>query len=263
MGDDRRSASRVRISGVRITYESASGERIDADAFDLGIGGAFVRTATPLAVGKRISLEIQVIGQPGPWAAIGRVVWTRQKGEGDAAPPGMGIKLIDADDAVFAGLERLTELRERTEPGVGKPSSAPPPVSPAPSITAPPARAHAPVVVLPPEREMTLLGVGSSEDATPAPPMAAPPAREGSVPIDLRSRKPAAARTDGAIPAASSEPAHATSPPTPTATAANERTKPTEIKRSSGRWIAILVLLVVAGVAAYVLVTGVTKLPLR
>lgn len=162
----------MRISGVRVTYESASGERVDADALDLGGGGVFVRTAAPLPVGKRIGLEIQVIGEPGPWAAVGRVVWTRTKGEGDQAPPGMGVKLIDADDAVIAAIERLVETRERTDPGVGKPSTPPPTPEPAP------------VVAVSQERERTLMGVGAAEEAAPARVPSQPP-REQSVAIDL------------------------------------------------------------------------------
>jgi uncharacterized protein (TIGR02266 family) len=121
MADERRSARRARLSGVRITYESASGERLEADALDLSRSGLFVRTAKPLGVGKRIALEIQVLGQPGPWSALGRVVWTRDSGDGDR-PPGMGVKLIDVDDGVVATMDRLVETREPTEPGVGGPS---------------------------------------------------------------------------------------------------------------------------------------------
>jgi uncharacterized protein (TIGR02266 family) len=166
MVDERRSSHRVRISGVRVTYETASGS-VEADALDLGPGGLFVRTAAPLAVGKRLSLEIQVIGEQGPWMAMGRVVWTRVKGEGDHAPPGMGVKIIDADDGVIAAIEHLVETREKTEPGVG-PGSNPPP---------PPSR----------QREPTLSGVGPAP--TSSPPPAPPPERERSIAIDLATRK--------------------------------------------------------------------------
>jgi uncharacterized protein (TIGR02266 family) len=234
MTGDRRSAPRVRISGVRITYESASGERIEADALDLGTGGTFIRTAAPLAVGKRVSLEIQVIGKPGPWAALGRVVWTRERGEGDKAPPGMGIKLIDADDAVVAGIDHLVETRESTEPGVGAPSRPPPAVAPDPPRAE--ASVVAPVIAAIPERERTLLGVGASDDGMPAPP------REASVPIDLIAKPPATGSTN--VPLKEPDEANAI-----------------KTKRSTGRWIAIGLLLVVAAVAAYVLVTGIVKYP--
>jgi uncharacterized protein (TIGR02266 family) len=151
------------MSGVRVTYDNA-GVDVEADAVDLAAGGLFIRTAAPLPLGKRIALEIHVIGEPGPWSVLGRVVWTRDKGEGDQAPPGMGVKLIDADDGVIASIERIIETRERTEPGIGGPGSNPPP----------------PVA---PQREATVLGVGPPIDRTP------PPAREQSIAIDLAARK--------------------------------------------------------------------------
>ena len=183
MAEERRSSHRVRIAGVRVTYESASGERVETNAVDLGGGGLFIRTAAPLGVGKRISLEIQVVGEAGPWSAVGRVIWTREKGEGDAAPPGMGVKLIDADDTVLAAIERLVETRERTEPGVGK-GSTPPPV--------------APVIAVAPERERTLMGVGVAPEESPAPPR---PPREASIAIDLVPKSPVVAPTPVARPA--------------------------------------------------------------
>ncbi|HEY3819742.1 MAG TPA: PilZ domain-containing protein [Polyangiaceae bacterium] len=229
MAEERRSSHRVRIAGVRVMYETGSGERVETDAVDLGGGGVFVRTATPLAVGKRLSLEIQVIGESGPWSAIGRVVWTREKGEGEKAPPGMGVKLIDAEDVVLAAIERLVETRERTEPGVGKGSTPPPPVA-------------APVIAVGPERERTLMGVGTAPDEAPEKPAAPLPPREASVAIDLVAKRPAP------MPAPSARPA-------PSA--------PVEKSGGSGRLIVILLLLVVAGVAAYVLLDGFLRPPGR
>ena len=225
MADERRSAHRVRLTGVRVNYESAAGESIQADALDLGVGGVFVRTAAPLAVGKRIALEIHVVGEVGPWSAIGRVVWTRDKGEGEKAPPGMAVKFIDADEAVIAAIERLVETRERTEPGVGKPSSPPP--------------NPAPVVVVVPERERTLMGVGIAPEepaAAPPPPREPSIAREPSVAIDLVSKK-------------SVPPPASLRPPEP------------QKRGGPGRLIVVLLLLVVAGVAAYVLLDGFLRPP--
>src|SRR5579872_2844376 len=118
MPDDRRKSRRVRLSGVRVAFESASGEVHEADAANLSREGVFVRSATPLAVGKRLSLDIKVTGEPAPWAALGRVVWVRQAAEGDALPAGMAVKFIDVDDVVVAAIDRLIETREQTEPGV-------------------------------------------------------------------------------------------------------------------------------------------------
>jgi uncharacterized protein (TIGR02266 family) len=230
MAEERRSSHRIHISGVRVTYESGTGERVDADVVDLGGGGMFIRTAAPLPVGKRISLELQVVGEPGPWSALGRVVWSREKGEGDKAPPGMGVKLIDAEDAVLAAIEHLVETREPTEPGVGTGSTPPP--------------APAPVIAVAPERERTLMGVGTSEEEAPAAPKEAlPTPREASVAIDLVAQKPLAA-------APSATPAVA--PPATPKTAP----RPEEKTGGAGRLVVILLLLVVAAIAAYVLLDG-------
>jgi uncharacterized protein (TIGR02266 family) len=163
--EERRAARRAQLAGVRVTYESAAGDRVDADATDLARGGLFVRTATPLPVGKRIALEIQVVGEQAPWSALGRVVWIRERGEGDEQPPGMGVKLIDVDDAVAAGLDRLVETREPTEPGVGEP-------------------AQAPLPAVPLTRERTIQGLGGGRAQAIA------LAREKSIPIDLVARRP-------------------------------------------------------------------------
>jgi uncharacterized protein (TIGR02266 family) len=232
MAEERRSAHRAHIGGVRATYESAVGGTVEADVVDLGTGGVFVRTAAPLAVGKRISLDIQVIGEEAPWSAVGRVVWTRDKGEGERRPPGMAVKFIDVDEQVLASIERLVETRERTEPGVGKPSSPPPAVAPvAPVVTVG-------AVGTAPERERTLMGVGIAPEEPPPSP---PPAREQSVAIDLVAKKSVRPMP----------------PPTP-------RQPPVvEAERGSGRIVVVLLLLIVAGVAAYVLLDGFLRPPLH
>jgi uncharacterized protein (TIGR02266 family) len=227
MPDERRSSHRIHLSGVRVTYESAGGESIEADVLDLGTGGVFVRTAAPLPVGKRISLEIQVIGERGPWGALGRVVWVREKGEGDKAPPGMAVKFIDADEAVLAAIERLVDTRERTEPGVGK--STPPP-------------AASPVVVVAPERERTLMGVGLGTDE----------GRDPSVPIELVPRRTAQASASALAPASAPAPAPA-----------RLHTDNVPPRSGPGRLLVILLLLAVAGVAAYVLLDGFLRPPGR
>lgn len=250
MPDERRGSKRAHISGVRVTYESASGERVEADALDLSTGGLFVRTSSPLGVGKRITLDIQIVGEPSAWSALGRVVWVRPQ-SAPGMPAGMGVKLIDVDDAVVAAIDLLVETREPTSPGVGAGVNAQ--IAPvAPAVMAPPV----------PERERTLMGVGAADSDKPAerqpeprPPagvrVPAPPpagreesfAREASVAIDLVAAKPP------------SKP-----PPAP----AKRPAEPTPAPGgSAGRWVIILLLLVVAGIAAYVLLDGFLRPPGR
>jgi uncharacterized protein (TIGR02266 family) len=243
MPDERRGSKRANISGVRVTYESANGQRVEAEALDLSTGGLFLRTNTPLAVGKRITLDIQVIGEPSSWSALGRVVWVRPNAA-PGMPAGMGVKLIDVEDAVVNAIDSLVETREPTSPGVGagvKGEIAP--VTPV--VMAPPV----------PEREQTLMGVGAAESERPAArggvkpavgvrvpeaPRAPAIASEASIAIELVSRRP------------SSRP-----PPAPVA-------RPQEARGGAGgRWVIILLLLVVAGIAAYGVIDGFLRPPGR
>jgi uncharacterized protein (TIGR02266 family) len=187
MSDERRNTHRAQVPGVHATYETASGDLQRAEVMDLAVGGLFLRTDAPVAVGKRVALDIEVTGESAPWSALGRVVWIRPTTVDEERPAGMAIKLIDVDDDVRVGIERLVALRERTEPGVGGAAS-------------PQAQAG----------ERTVLGVGepTAGDMVPTPvafapmempaeiPADAPPAalaspitREVSIAIDLVARK--------------------------------------------------------------------------
>jgi uncharacterized protein (TIGR02266 family) len=153
MSEERRSAPRARISGARVTYESAlGGDRVEADALNLGRGGLFVLTEKPLPVGKRIALDIQVAGELVPWPAVGRVIWSRERTDGERRPAGMGVKLIDVDDAVLETIERLVEGREAVDVAEALAEGE----RPTPDV------ATAPIVTVAPERERTILGMGSA-----------------------------------------------------------------------------------------------------
>jgi uncharacterized protein (TIGR02266 family) len=167
MLDDRRSARRALLSGVGVTVENATGERLEAGVLDMSRGGIFVRTEARIAVGKRLSLEINVTGEPSPWPALGRVVWIRTAGEGLDRPAGLGVRLIDIDDTVTVAIDRLVETREPTIFGVGDPSPIGVPGIPSISID---------------ERESPPGGGDES-------PEAAPEVREASVAINLVARK--------------------------------------------------------------------------
>jgi uncharacterized protein (TIGR02266 family) len=110
MAVERREARRAFIPGMHVVFEAAAGERVEADVLDVGSGGLFIRTAKPIAVGKRLSLEVAAVAGVAAWTALGRVVWTRDRGTKDA-PPGMGVKIIDVDDRVVAAIDRAVEAR--------------------------------------------------------------------------------------------------------------------------------------------------------
>ena len=177
MRDERRKARRARIPGMRVIFESAAGERVEADVLDIGSGGLFIRTARPLAAGKRVSLDVQGLPGLAAWSAHGRVVWTREVGTKDAAP-GMGVKLIDVDDAVVTAIDGLVDARNGTQ----SPTGAREPPAREPTVLGlgtpeKPAVAASPIVPVAPARERTVLGVG----AAGAPAAAKAPERERSV----------------------------------------------------------------------------------
>jgi uncharacterized protein (TIGR02266 family) len=209
MSVERRKAHRAAIPGMRVVFEGAEAERVETDVLNVSSGGMFIRTSKPLPVGKRLSLEIEAVADVGAWSALGRIVWTREK-ETPTAAPGMGVKLIDVDDAVVANLDRLVAAREsqrvatavkapereRTVLGLGTPARPPPRER---SVQEPPegdwdlpeglhdVHGMPTRQVVVPQRVVTV--VSMPEDV---PPQTPPPARELSIAIDLVARKPAA-----------------------------------------------------------------------
>jgi uncharacterized protein (TIGR02266 family) len=247
MAEERRSAPRARISGVRVTYESASGDQVETDALNLGRGGLFVRAAKPLSVGKRLSLDIQVAGELVPWSALGRVVWMRAESDGERHPAGMGVKLIDVEDAVVATIDRLVAGREHTEPGV---QGVEAPAQPAPGAS---------IVRPAPVRERTLVGVGSGFPQPAAQPAASASRSKPSAPEPVAAREPSIVLDLVAGDVASTPPPRRSRRPPELqpygATPASQR--PSPVKRGGGRrWIVVLLFLVVAGAAAYLLLGG-------
>ena len=250
MAEERRSAPRARISGARVTYESANGDHTETDALNLARGGLFVRTERPLAVGKRLALEIQVAGELVPWSALGRVVWIREHDDGDRRPAGMGVKLIDVEDSVAATIERLVAGRAHIDGGIDSP--------PQPALVAP-------IVSVGAARERTIHGLGASSFPVAERPIpreaAAPPsmtpepeeAREPSVVVDLVSRSTPTGPTE----ANGRRSKETLRPAAPYLEAAMSSTAPPTAKRGNGRgWMFVLLLLVATGAAAYLLLDG-------
>jgi len=82
-------ASRRLPVRVLVEYESLEDFLIDYTA-NISIGGMFIRTEKPLAVGTRFRLRFRVPGRKKPIATYGEVRWAM--GEGDVGGhPGMGI----------------------------------------------------------------------------------------------------------------------------------------------------------------------------
>jgi uncharacterized protein (TIGR02266 family) len=124
MPDNRRTARRAILPGARATFEDATGNRHEVDVGNLSVGGLFLQTESPLPAGKRISLEVHVVGQPTPWPAMGRVAWVRWLSD-DEAPAGMGVKIIDIDETASSAIEALVERLCPPEPPLKAPDAPP------------------------------------------------------------------------------------------------------------------------------------------
>ncbi|HEY3816848.1 MAG TPA: PilZ domain-containing protein [Polyangiaceae bacterium] len=146
MQQERRSAHRARVPGAHVTYESASDAAQDGEALDISAGGMFIRTAKPAPVGRRLAIELRLAGDGRSFSALGRVMWTRPSA-GPFKPSGMGVQLIDIDEAALHAIERavasMPPARERTVRGVGTP--APPVVA---AARRPPRRGRAEPIAL-------------------------------------------------------------------------------------------------------------------
>jgi uncharacterized protein (TIGR02266 family) len=264
MGEERRKARRGRVPGLRVEYEDAAGGKVEAEALDVCSGGAFILTPAPLAPGKRLSLDVALDGETTRWSALARVVWTRPSGS-PGGPPGMGVKIIDADDAMIALIERLVDSGERTDPGTGG--------------TKIPARERTmlgigmaekkeeavarPIVGLAPTREKTILGMGMVAGLPPvnvgetAPPASAspetpqvPPAPDSdeSLALDLVAKKPHVAVTEAA-----KEPELVPKEPESSPPITEDSLSAAGLPRRRGRtWLVLLLLLAIAGGAVYV-----------
>ncbi len=203
MTTERRTDARGK-SSARVTFTDATSDTpSEGELHDIGRGGMFVATKTPLPVGKRIDVDVHAEGSS-PITGMARVVWVRDAAHDDL-PAGMGIKFIDVDDAALAAIDELVGLkknvRERTMLGIPAPVKIEAPkVEPA-KVEAP--QVDPPKKVEPPRpaetakpplksRERTVLGIAppvvrekelSWSDDEPEPePAPAPAKKEASAP---------------------------------------------------------------------------------
>ena len=108
---DRRGAGRV---PVRMLVEYADKRDFVTDyTANMNLGGMFIRTEAPLALGTRFQLRFQVQGRAEPIDTTATVRWSQPATSGGALYAGMGVQfdaLSEADeDAVFAMLESFND----------------------------------------------------------------------------------------------------------------------------------------------------------
>lgn len=104
-----------------VTYEAANGGApTSAVARDAALGGLFIETKKPLAVGALLSVELT-----SPDAAVtleARVFSTRSKAEGPDKPAGMAVRFLDLPAGVLGKLQAILDHHRppaKTRLGVG------------------------------------------------------------------------------------------------------------------------------------------------
>src|SRR6185312_8715000 len=167
---------------ARVTFTDARSDKpAEGQLRDIGRGGMFVATTSPVPLGKRLDFEV-TLATGGTIAGMARVVWVRDAAAGDL-PAGMGIKFIDVDNDALVAIDRLVGLkknvRERTVLGIAAPApGAAPAPKPAPKSEPKTVPAPPPAVK---SRERTVLGIAppaatrEKELSWPDEPPAAPP----------------------------------------------------------------------------------------
>ncbi len=260
---ERRKHRRAPLPGMRVSYEDAAGQRAEAEVLDIGAGGMFVRCDRPMAVGKGLTVEITAPGDGARWSALGRVAWVRAD-TGPEGPAGMGVRFVDAEDAMLARVAELVAARERTDPGTGgtKTPAREPTVLGVGAPRAAEAQAT-PIIAVAPTRETTVLGVGAPEEPD-APEAASRDARLGeeapllerSVPIELTAAR---VKAEAAAPAAAAGAASEAAPEAEAEPKGAPAAEPSEAslaaagvpRRRARVWPAVLLVLVGAGFAVY------------
>lgn len=107
-----------------VTYEAEDGPK-SAVARDVALGGLFIETKEPLAVGALLSVELSSPKQTATLEA--RVFDVRPKREGAEKPAGMAVRFIDLPDAMLVKLQEVLEHHRppaRTRLGVGDDTEA-------------------------------------------------------------------------------------------------------------------------------------------
>lgn len=109
------------VRRMLVAYEPATGgPSVNAVGRDAALGGLFIETNAPLAVGALLTVELK-----SPTASVtleARVFSSRKAPEGPDRPPGMGVRFLDLPGGMLTKLQAiLTHHRPpaRTRLGVG------------------------------------------------------------------------------------------------------------------------------------------------
>jgi type IV pilus assembly protein PilZ len=78
---------------VKVRYGLPGSKRAESHAVGIGLGGMFIETGTPLALGTDIEVEFALPDRPSDWVEVkGTVAWVCPKADQYTRSPGMGIR---------------------------------------------------------------------------------------------------------------------------------------------------------------------------
>ena len=81
---------------VKVRYGLPGGKRTESHAVGIGLGGMFIETTTPLALGTDIEVAFALPDRPEDWLEVkGTVAWVCPKADQYTRSPGMGIRFND------------------------------------------------------------------------------------------------------------------------------------------------------------------------
>lgn len=102
---ERRNNTRLPIR-ILVEYESSEDFLIDYTA-NMSIGGMFIQTAEPLAVGTKFRLRFRIPGKDEPVDTEGEVCWVLRAEEAGPMQPGMGIRFFELNQHDKVAVEKM------------------------------------------------------------------------------------------------------------------------------------------------------------
>lgn len=119
-GQEKRSSPRAPVA-LRVSYRTRDQEEVVSVTRDIGGGGTFIETATPLPRGTELTVDFVLPDPPFEHVrAKARVAWAREVAERIIFLPGMGVQFVDIDSQVRAAIQqlvlRLNESRGNADP---------------------------------------------------------------------------------------------------------------------------------------------------
>jgi uncharacterized protein (TIGR02266 family) len=98
---------------VRYRVDGSKAPGVAAMTRNIGVGGAFIAVATPLAVGTPLVIDVQIPGATAPHSVRGEVRWV--SGANDELGVGMGVKFVDVDIDILLELAEYFSTLAATE----------------------------------------------------------------------------------------------------------------------------------------------------